>query len=451
MGKSIKASNNRGFRSFLFIMSVAVLAMALGIYTEREKVFPHGIVTLALAAASATRDRISGKKSIWYIPTEQTELSIAHRPKEMAAGLTKITSVNIGHPTLKTLSVRIVDRDGGAVHIWIVDWFDLWPDATHVSAHLRPMAFRIDDGPAVQIHGAEILPNGDLVFNFEELGLLRLDACGNIIWRLPYLTHHSVFVDDKGNIWVSGTLNQHQALKEIPIVNKSFLDQTLLKVSPEGKILREIKLLELFEDNELPGFAFMSRTFGAEVNGDVFHLNDVEVFPSTLEEGFFKHGDIMFSLRNINAIFVIDSETLRIKYSSVGKAIRQHDPDFVDGYRFSFFDNNHKGSPMQGIYSRILVEDVRTGRAEEVFIGSKDIPFYSWIMGKHQWLDNGNLLVSSSTGGRVFELNEARELVWEFNNITAPGYLGIVQEAERLPKQYDRAFFEKKRVQCQIN
>ena len=56
----------------------------------------------------------------------------------------------------------------------------------------------------------------------------------------------------------------------------------------------------------------------------------------------------MVSLRNIHAVMVFDPDTLNIKYLSIGKVVRQHDPDFIDGNRISIFDNNNVAPESQG-------------------------------------------------------------------------------------------------------
>ena len=68
-----------------------------------------------------------------------------------------------------------------------------------------------------------------------------------------------------------------------------------------------------------------------DVSGDTLHMNDVETFPGYKEEGAFAAGDIMVSLRNINAIVIFSEKDEKVKYACVGEFVRQHDPDFIDG------------------------------------------------------------------------------------------------------------------------
>jgi len=54
------------------------------------------------------------------------------------------------------------------------------------------------------------------------------------------------------------------------------------------------------------------------------------------------------------------------------------------------------------------------------------------LMGKHQALPNGNMLITESDNGRAFEIDESGEIVWEFVNLVGDGKVGIVQEVQRL-------------------
>jgi len=61
-------------------------------------------------------------------------------------------------------------------------------------------------------------------------------------------------------------------------------------------------------------------------------------------------------------------------------------------------------------------------------------------MGKHQWLANGNLLVTDSKNGRIFELNEKQEIIWEFINRLGDGCVGIIEEVQRIPANMTNIF-----------
>ena len=325
---------------------------------------------------------------------------------------------------------------GELVHSWPVDWFDIWPDASHLPPQDVPKM-----RPGTHLHGMLLLPDGDILFNFEKLGLVRMGLCGDVRWKLPYQTHHSVFMDDAGSLWVSAMRWHTETMPNYPAHVPPIREPVVLKVSPEGELLEEISVFDLLAENDYR--ALHNMRAGAKSNtvtGDSLHLNDVEVFPGSMEEGFFKHGDIVISLRNIHTVIVFDPATRKIKLLKVGGFIRQHDPDFIDGNTLMIFDNNTIGPQSFGQQSRILLFDAQKDELSVKYTGSPDNPFYTYIMGKQQLLENGNLLISDSINGRAFEVNEAGEIVWEFVNLVGEGRVGIVEEVERLPESYRHIF-----------
>ena len=153
-----------------------------------------------------------------------------------------------------------------------------------------------------------------------------------------------------------------------------------------------------------------------EASGDLLHLNDVEPFPSTMTPGFFGPGDVLVSLRNVNTVFVFNADTRKIKFVTTGRFTRQHDPDFIDGNRFSVFDNMGVQPGAKDRQSRIVIVTAPEQSVEVYYEGTPAHPFYTDIMGRHQWLPNGNLLITETRRGRAFEINRQGEIVWEYLN-----------------------------------
>jgi hypothetical protein len=221
-------------------------------------------------------------------------------------------------------------------------------------------------------------------------------------------------------------------------------------VSPEGEIIQEISVMDLLKNNDLNGLLYMGtlNNMSTEVRGDTLHLNDVEVFPSSMEPGIFEVGDIMISLRNINTILVFRPDNKKIKFLSTGGFVRQHDPDFLDGNTISVFDNNNIGPNSNGHQSRILILSAIENKSFVYYSGNKDHRFYTNIMGKHQWLPNGNLLISEPRNGRAFEINKDGKIVWQFFNEVEPGIVGLMEEVERLPFKYTGLFSKERTKNC---
>jgi hypothetical protein len=433
----------------MLVVSVLMAAFGYGVIAEHFGLFPVTWMKGANAAVEAMLED-SGTRLPWYYVRSKQQKPVGILvQKAMARGLTLVSGVAQHDESW----ARVVDATGRTVHSWRINWFDIWPNPAHVPADALPKS----NGGLV--HGLALLPSGDLIFNFEELGMVRLDACGKVAWKLPYRTHHSIFRDDEGNYWVPGVITREQRSELLPNYQPPFDDYTLLKVSPDGRILEEHSVSELLVKNGLRGLLHMSSIANRNtiVTGDTLHLNYVEVFPATLPAGVFKPGDVMVSLRNINAILVFDPRDWRVKFTSIGALLRQHDPHFVDGNTISVVDNNNlatwtKGESIPdaaGHYSRIATMSAATGKVETRYTGTRERPFFTDIMGKHQLLPNGNVLVTESIAGRVFEFDHEGNIVWEYFNVIGNGILGVVNDGQRLPAGLDTEFFTNLSSKCE--
>jgi len=413
----------------LFIVSVCGLLFAYGVGVGHYEVFPFGVINQAKRAFFAFT-----KQPYYYRTVNHVQKTTLRHLEGAYGGLNLITSVTAG----KHLSAKIVDMDGKPINDWNIDWFDIWPDgADYVRGRDLPQT-----RPGTEIHGAVIMDNGDLVFNFSDLGLVRVNPAGEVVWKLRYQTHHSVSLDDDGNLWVGGLKVREQPVPEYPNYKPPFDEFTVVKVSGNGTILDEISVFDLLRHNHLQGLLYLGSLAkrGTEMHGDTLHLNDVECFPQRLAAGFFDHNDIMISLRNVNTVLVFRKDTHEVKYICSGMFVRQHDPDFVDGRTISVFDNNNVGSYKSGVQSRIVMIDAPTNKLTVAFEGNTTTPFYSDIMGKHQWLPNGNLLITEAMQGRAFEITAKGQVVWEYINYVASDRVGLVTEVTRLPGRYARLY-----------
>jgi hypothetical protein len=415
-----------------FAVSTAALSFLYGAAVMHFRVFPYDLMKLARDGYDEIRARLEGRTEYSRRDANADRTPI-RRLSEAQDGVNLITRVAAGGQ----LSALIADMDGRTIHEWMIDWFTLWPDATHVPDRVKPVS-----RPGTHIHGAVVMPNGDLVFNFENQGLVRLDLAGRVVWRLAYLTHHSVFLSEDGHLWVSGIRDHDTPDPRFPGRAVPFNEYTALEVSPDGKVLHEWSIEDLLVKNGYGGlFEMAARPHSSrEGNEYLLHLNDVEPFPAGMAPGFFGPGDVVVSLRNINTVFVFNTNTQKITFVSTGQFGAQHDPDFMDGNRLSVFDNlgvRPAASPRQ---SRIVILNAPEGTVEVAYEGTPEHPFFTNTMGKSQWLANGNLLVTESRRGRAFEVNQKGETVWEYLNAVGDGMVGIVEEVTRLPASYGRLY-----------
>ena len=436
-------SDGNGVARAVSLASAAFLILLLGVASGRYGWLPTRIFEALETGARALRETTAQP---WYYVTIEPPYPppIVHRTGAQD-GPNLVTRLGADGD----LVAEVLAMDGRVLQRWDVDWHSVWPDAAHLPGHLIPRR-PLD----THIHGAVVMSNGDLVFNYEHLGLVRLDRHSRVVWRLPYQTHHSVTLDDDGTLWVCGQRERSEPDPDLPLRQPIYDEYTILRVSPDGQILDEWVLSDLLRENGREGLFYMGPGLASQqVRDDLLHLNDVEPFPSTMTEGFFRRGDVMVSLRNVNTVLVFNRDTRKITYMAEGMFIRQHDPDFIDGNRFSVYDNNTRSHlhpfaalggrrPEVDQASRIVIVTAPDQVQDEYLVGSPSLPFFSAIMGKHQWLANGNLLVTESTGGRAFEVTPEGGIVWEYYNFVDDGTLGLVEEVQRLPVEYAGLFGE---------
>jgi hypothetical protein len=257
------------------------------------------------------------------------------------------------------------------------------------------------------------------------------------------MTHHSVALDERGNFWVpSRRLVQGAEGARFPGLTPPFLEDSILEVSPDGRVLREISLLGAIYASRYKGVLFANGIAATKLSSDnLLHANHVEPLPSALAGAFpqFEAGDILVSMRNVNLVMVLDGRTARVKWAKNGPWLRQHDPHFLPNGQIAVYDNRRIPSAESGaaggpaFASRILAIDPRTDRVTVLHEGTSEHPFYADSQGKHQFLPNGNILVTEPRAGRAFEITADGRIVWEFLNRYDHDRVANVSQATRYP------------------
>jgi hypothetical protein len=146
----------------------------------------------------------------------------------------------------------------------------------------------------------------------------------------------------------------------------------------------------------------------------------------------------MLSLRFKSLVMIVDPDTLRVKWYQAGPWIEQHDPDFLESGRIRLFSNNLDGTTSGSVFggSTIIDVDPSDRRVYREYGGHDGQKMYTMERGMLQTLAGDHILVTESRAGRVFELNAAREVVWEFMNRYDDSDAALVSEATRYPEDY---------------
>jgi hypothetical protein len=280
------------------------------------------------------------------------------------------------------------------------------------------------------VHGLDVLKDGSLVFTFDgSISLQRINACGDRLWSTGGTFNHAVTLDEAGDtVWTlsSGDTIAQVAVKDGTVLRKISMDDVIAK-NPMIDILeiRRKHALHLGQNNR--------NTTGKWMD-DPIHLNDVDPLPSAIADKFegFEAGDLLVSARSLNLIFVLDPDTLKVKWWRIGQTQRQHDPDWLPSGEISALDNR-----MSRDFSEIVALDPATMKERTLFDGRKN-DFYTRIRGKHQVLADGALEITSPQQGRAFEVDGDGDVVFEIAD-TKPGSETTnytISEMKWLPRDY---------------
>lgn len=322
----------------------------------------------------------------------------------------------------------LIDMRGEVVHQWQVPFSQLWTSPPHLRGRINDASVYFNDG--------HIYPNGDLLAVVEGpinlsnpsngYGLVKLDKDSSVLWKYAEKCHHDVDVGEDGTIYTLVNEIVERVPRGLGYIPTPCMVDFVDVISPEGKRRKRIPLLEAFQDSpyaalfcmlELPGMSGEATALGARTapfvddvrRRDVLHTNAVKVLSRSMAAKFplFKEGQILISLRHLDALAVLDPDSNKVIWAARGPWRAQHDPSFLENGHLLLFDN--LGSPLG---SRVLEYDPRTQAFPWLYPGAKGSPFLSKIRGMTQRLTNGNTLIVNSDAGEVFEVTPDQEVVW---------------------------------------
>ncbi|MGH8581578.1 MAG: arylsulfotransferase family protein [Gammaproteobacteria bacterium] len=418
----------------IFVASISALAFLYGVVVTQFRLFPYPLIKSAGRAANALRELyLERQNTVHRIQSEDGRGGVTtYDPDRAYNGLTLLTLFS-GERNVAV----VVDMSGRELHRWDVRY----------SAVLGEKDQSVRDVNKY-LNSAHVFPNGEILLNFDYGGLVKLDRASNVLWKLDEQTHHSIFVDTDGAIWVPTRQLRKKPQAFAAWIESPYFDDQLLKVAPDGKVMKRISVLKAIFASRYEGILYANASLNPRVDyEDPLHLNDAELIPgSAAGHPLFAPGDVLLSLRNINTLIALDPASERIKWSRTGPFLRQHDPDFLPNGNLLVFDNRtdtdqhhkvqHLTEPQAFGYSRVIEIEPVTGRVIWEFAGSREKPFYSSINGMAERLPNGNHLIVEPEAGRVFEIDGTAEpqVVWEYRNSlgTDPATVGRIAYAHRL-------------------
>jgi hypothetical protein len=286
----------------------------------------------------------------------------------------------------------LLDPDGRVVHRWHMNNASDLTDQSDVLMNLYGVAF---------------FPDGSAVFNKQERsgGLVKIDYCSKLEWTKSGTFHHVAEpTEDSSAFWTFGG-------------RQSQLHPTLVLVdAATGDTIKEIDMADVEKANPDTFIFDLRRRNGV---GNATHPNHIEPLPAALADAYpqFSAGDLVLSYQATNLIFVLDPDSLKIKWWYLGGGDGQHDPDWHDDGTISVFNNNYRakrhGMPE---VSSIVSIDPKTNTHYTVVSG-KLFNFWSEKNSNHQFTGDGTVIITSALQGRVLEVDlRTGEKVLEFVN-----------------------------------
>ena len=319
----------------------------------------------------------------------------------------------------------LIDMEGNVVHEWHYPFDVAWPD--------RQEEYETERGTRYWFH-AHLFENGDIIGIFNGLGLVKLDKNSNLLWQFTGGSHHHLHVADDGRIYV---ITRRERADIRISTGSNVLEDAITVLDTNGRRLAHISLIDAFWDSDYASWLATAPINRARKKIDVLHANRIVALDGRLEERIpsFREGNFLVSLRNFNALVVLDIEREQVVWTMSGMWMQQHCPSVLDNGNILLFDNQgDHGS------SRIVEFDPVTQKIEWLYAGDEENGFYSEKFGTVQRLPNGNSLIAESHFGRALEVTSLGDIVWEYYNPARAGdsneFIANLFEIERLPQDF---------------
>jgi hypothetical protein len=316
---------------------------------------------------------------------------IGHDPARSAGGYTLIA------PQTDNGNVYLVDMEGRTVHRWTM--------------------------PCRPGRHAVLLPNGNLGYNGSLPGQPDIYAAwmlwhggafyeatpkGEIVWsHTDALHHHDAVWLPNGNL-LYGAMDKMPPEMAARVVGGSkahdLPDGTIWadvvkEVNRKGEVVWSWRSWEHLRPEDFPVQPIFDRYHWPLING------------LWLTRG----GLVLMSLRTTSGVIGVERKSgdvaLHIPYPTVSQ---QHTPVELDNGNIMIFDNGNLRPGVTSPSSRVIEVDPRTGAVVWEYFDEMRLAFFSPYMGAAQPLPNGNVHITESATGRLFEVTRDRRVIWEY-------------------------------------
>ena len=349
----------------------------------------------------------------------------------------------------KGRDVYLIDMQGKRVHTWTVPYETIQPvlkgtlpidrmaalsqnacESSSPDVLWLPKMVPLQDRPpniGLNISALHLYPDGSLLVLYMEGGaaymgggLAKIDKDSGLLWKYDgMLTHHDLTVGSDGKIYVLGKIID----PDIPPASDenqvhSRVHDYVVILSPEGRELKRVSILNAFnkllKENPHPQTPFEREKFSDD---DPFHANTVELIPMEMDEKYpmVQAGNLLLSFRALNMLVILNPDTESLTWASYGPWHRQHSPRLLKDGSIVLFDN--AGNIMNAATSRVLRIDLNTSGILWHYDGEPNRILDSETYSSVEPLPNGNILVTETMGGRIFEVTSEKDVVWDYRSV----------------------------------
>lgn len=416
----------------------ALLCVALGFVIGHAEIWPYKLVMSIRSEIAYLKSDLTDGVDRFLVDYEAEDdsrfqtLDSPYFPPEHAPALT----ADGAEPGYRLLfgafdfdppahAALLLDENNEVVHVWRLNEDAIRQGQPRKDANKFP-------------HGMEVLPDGSLLFAYDGgVSLQRFDVCSQPQWGTPGHFHHSMSLDADGeHIWalLDGIPDAPDDEKTDQKAKHRFLARLDLAT---GEIVKKISLRDIMDANpgiDILGLHQTDYDTHFEWQQDSFHENDIEPLSEEMAAAFpdFEAGDLLLSMRALDLVFVLDPDSLEVKWWRMAHTRRQHDADWQPDGRITVFDNDMHRGPLRIVSFRPEAQSL------EVLYEGKTHGAKTWFRGRHQLLPGGNLLITVPQQGRILEVTPDNEVVFEFLNKyrAEAGRNLVLSEARWLPADY---------------
>lgn len=297
-------------------------------------------------------------------------------------------------------TVYLIDLQGDVVHTWRM------PHPPGLYGRLTPAGTLLYNGKVLEPGDQRFIASGP----WKGGALLEMSWDGEVLWEIRHPDHHhDGILLRNGNVLLL-------CLAELPEEiaqrvtggmpgsehNGRMHADYLVEMTLEGDIVWEWRAWEHLDP----------------VTDRIVALQDHRsewTHGNTVVE--LENGDVVVSFRNISTVIVIERSSGDIIWKLGAPPLaQQHAPTPLPNGNLLIFDNGTHRLDHPIPYSRVIEVDMATKEIVWTYQEGYVSEFFSPYISNAERLPNGNTLICEGSFGRIFEVTQAGEVVWEYVN-----------------------------------